>query len=284
VRVSEEIAPERIAETLRGRIRSGELRRNTRLPTQRALAEEFGVNRGIVRQVLALLEREGFVSARGRGAPAVVSAPASDHPRPAGVEVADRIALAFQAERVSIDAFTLTTETLNSALAGPLIAISAGELKPRSITVRVLLPSWDAPLAYPRLVTDPTDPRPIARLRELTRTFSTSLRHQLNSLAEMNLVPEVSVEIRTVAVTPLQKLYLLNGSEALTAYYTVVPRTVEYEKEHLEIYDVLGLSSKIFRSSSDKDSRDEQEAAYVTESRLWFESLWSTISRPLTLG
>lgn len=100
----------------------------------------------------------------------------------------------------------------------------------------------------------------------------------------MHLVPEVSVEIRTVAVTPLQKLYLLNGTEALTAYYTVVPRTVEYEKEQLEIYDVLGLSSKIFRSSSDKDSRDEQEAAYVTESRLWFESLWSTISRPLTLG
>ncbi|MFB4194761.1 winged helix-turn-helix domain-containing protein [Streptomyces carpaticus] len=282
--MSEEIAPERIAETLRSRIRSGELPRNSRLPTQRALSEEFGVNRGIVRQVLAVLEREGFVSARGRGAPAVVSAPASDTPRPAGVEVADRIALAFQAERVSIDAFTLTTETLSSALAGPLIAISAGELKPRSITVRVLLPSWDAPLAFPRLITDPADPRPMARLRELTRTFSTSLRHQLNSLAEMHLVPEVSVEIRTVAVTPLQKLYLLNGSEALTAYYTVVPRTVEYEKEQLEIYDVLGLSSKIFRSSSDKDSRDEQEAAYVTESRLWFESLWSTISRPLTLG
>ncbi|GAA2048127.1 winged helix-turn-helix domain-containing protein [Streptomyces carpaticus] len=282
--MSEEIAPERIAETLRSRIRSGELPRNSRLPTQRALSEEFGVNRGIVRQVLAVLEREGFVSARGRGAPAVVSAPASDTPRPAGVEVADRIALAFQAERVSIDAFTLTTETLSSALAGPLIAISAGELKPRSITVRVLLPSWDAPLAFPRLITDPADPRPMARLRELTRTFSTSLRHQLNSLAEMHLVPEVSVEIRTVAVTPLQKLYLLNGTEALTAYYTVVPRTVEYEKEQLEIYDVLGLSSKIFRSSSDKDSRDEQEAAYVTESRLWFESLWSTISRPLTLG
>ncbi|MGK5533681.1 GntR family transcriptional regulator [Streptomyces sp. URMC 129] len=288
--MSEEIAPDsepphptgdllssdHIAGVLRDRIRSGELPMHAKLPTQRALVEEFGVNRTIVRQALAILEREGYVSTRGRGAPALVSAPMADAPRPAGVEVADRIALAFQADDISIDAFCLTTETLNSALAAPLIAISAGELAPVSISVRVLLPSPDAPLAYPRLVSDPADRRPLARLRQLTRTFSTSLRHQLTSLAEMRLVPKVNVEIRSVPITPVQKLYLLNGTEVLTAYYQVVPRVVEYEREQLEIYDVLGLNSKVFRSSSD--------TAFVEESHLWFESLWSTLAQPLTLG
>jgi DNA-binding transcriptional regulator YhcF (GntR family) len=278
--VSQETAPEptspdRIAGELRDRIRSGELPQQSRLPTQRVLAERFGVNRATVRQALAILERGGYVIARGRGAPAVVTSPAQEGPRPAGVEVADRIALAFQAQDVSIDAFTLTTETLNSALAAPLIAISAGELTPRSITVRLLLPNPEAPLAFPRLVSDAEDTRPRIRLRQLTRTFANSLRHQLTSLAEMRLVPKVHVEIRSVPITPVQKLYLLNGSEVLTAYYQVVPRTVEYEAEQLEIYDALGLSSKIFH---------EHGAAFVEESQAWFESLWSTLAEPLTLG
>jgi DNA-binding transcriptional regulator YhcF (GntR family) len=270
------VSPDHLAGVLRDRIRSGELPRNARLPTQRALVEEFGVNRTTVRQALAILEREGYLSARGRGAPAVVSSPGLDEPRPAGVEVADRIALAFQADDITIDAFCLTTETLNAALAGPLIAISTGELTPESISIRVILPDPDAPLAYPRLITDPTDRRPLDRLRRLTRTFATSVRHQLTSLAEMGLVPKVSVEIRCVPITPVQKIYLLNGTEALTAYYQVVPRVVEYEQEQLEIYDVLGLNSKVFRSSSD--------TAFVGESHLWFESLWSTLAQPLTLG
>lgn len=271
----EPTSPDRIAGVLRDRIRTGELPRHSRLPTQRTLAEQFGTNRTTVRQALAILEREGYLSARGRGAPALVTHPTQDQPRPAGVEVADRIAIAFQAEDVSVDAFTLTTETLNSALAAPLIAISAGELKPRSITVRLILPNPDAPLAFPRLVTDPADVRPRARLRQLTRTFATSLRHQLTSLGEMRLVPKVQVEIRAVPITPVQKLYVLNGTEVLTAYYQVLPRTVEYEQEQMEIYDVLGLSSKIFQ---------DQEPAFVEESKAWFESLWSTLAEPLTLG
>jgi DNA-binding transcriptional regulator YhcF (GntR family) len=276
--------PDQIAEVLRRRIRSGELAPASRLPTQRALAEEFGVSRAVIRQVLGLLEREGYLGSRGRGAPAQVMAPVQEIPRPADVELADRIAHAFQSEHVSIDAFSLTTETLNSALAGPLIAVSAGELKPRSINVRILLPSPDLRHAFPRLVSDPADPRPRQRLQRITRTFSASLHHQLISLAERKLVPTVRVEIRTVPVTPLYKLYLLNGLEALTGFYQVVSRPVEFEQEELEIYDVLGLSSKIFRASRDKDSRDEQEAAFVEESRLWFESLWSTIAQPVTLG
>ncbi|MDB1087948.1 GntR family transcriptional regulator [Streptomyces sp. ACA25] len=276
--------PGRVADELRRRIRSGELPRNARIPTQRALVEEFGVNRATVRQALATLEREGYLASRGRGAPATVAGRRADAPRTADVELADRIGLAFQSEHVSIDAFCLTAETLTSALSLPMMSISAGELAPRSIRVRVLLPSPEVHLALPQLVSDPLDKRPLERLQQLTRTFSASLRHQLISLAERRLVPEVTVDIRTVGSTPLQKMYLLNGTEVLLGYYQVVSRTVEYEQEQMEIYDVLGLSSKIFRSSSDKDSRDEQETAFVQESLLWFESLWSTIAQPVTLG
>lgn len=45
-------SPQEIADVLRERIKAGELRAGERLPTQAELAEEFGVERGAVRQAL----------------------------------------------------------------------------------------------------------------------------------------------------------------------------------------------------------------------------------------
>jgi len=54
----------RIAETLRGRIRSGALMPGARLASQRALAQEFGVTLMTLRQALDLLERQGLIARR----------------------------------------------------------------------------------------------------------------------------------------------------------------------------------------------------------------------------
>lgn len=52
------------AQTLRESILRGELPAGLRLPTERALAEQFGVHRSTVRSALAQLEAERLVSAR----------------------------------------------------------------------------------------------------------------------------------------------------------------------------------------------------------------------------
>lgn len=284
---------DRIAAVLRRRISDGELRPGTRLPTQQRLEAEFGVNRTVVRQALEMLKNEGLV-AMGRGAPATVSAPEQRHrdpegPAPAGVLLTDRLYAAFQAEHVTIDAFSLTTETLNRALSPALNAVVTHQLAPRSVTVRVMLPGPDARLALPRLVADPEDVRPLDRLHKLTTTFVGVLRANLDSLLVHDTV-RTSLEIRSVPVTPLHKLYLLNGTESLLGYYNVVPRSVDLQQEdEEEIYDVLGIEAELFRSSRDvaqdaRGGRDDQASAFVEASQLWFESLWSTIAHPLTLG
>lgn len=286
------VTREQVAAALRERIGTDkELGPGARLPTQQDLEAEFGVRRTVVRQALGILETEGLVT-MGRGAPATVTErPAeqrtSPGPRQASVELADHIHAALRAEHVSIDAFSMTTETLNSALSGAMPDLTTRRLTPRSLTVRVLLPSPEARLAFPRVVSedpaDPTDPRPLRRLQDKTRLYASTLRDQILALQELELVPHVSVDIRTVPVTPMHKLYVLNGTESLIGYYQLVEHSVEIDDEELDIYDAFGFRTKLFRSTRGPDSDDEQGAVFVEESQLWFESLWSTLARPFTV-
>ncbi|MCH6161104.1 GntR family transcriptional regulator [Streptomyces marispadix] len=273
-----------VAAALRERIDSGELPPGARIPTQKDLAAEYGVNRTAVRQALQELKHLGLITDTGRGAPpAVARADSSQEaPKPAGTELAERLYEAFRAEHVTIDTYSLTTETFNNALARPHRSIVDGTLQPRSVTVRVILPSSEAYLALPRLINNPDDRRPLHRLHELQRTWATALRMSLEVFRDRYGVPEVSCQIRTVAATPLQKLYLLNGTEALLGYYHVVPEEVTYQGEELEIYDVLGFETALFRFSSGSENPDRQDVAFVHDSQAWFDSLWDTIATPLT--
>ncbi|WP_326689483.1 MULTISPECIES: GntR family transcriptional regulator [unclassified Streptomyces] len=273
-----------VADTLRERIRSGEFEPGDRLPTQRQLETEFGVGRSAVREALAALTQEGLLDNVGRGSSPTVAEPRhqNEAPRIAGVELTDRLHVAFQAEDVTIDAFSLTTETLNNALAWPVRQIMDGQHSPRSVTARILIPSLEAHLALPRLVENPDDPKPRRRLHRMQSTYVAVLQSTLASLTMYDV--DVSVTVQTVPLTPTHKLYLLNGDEALIGYYQVVlNEEADHEGEQLAIYDVLGLTAKIFRSTRGPDARDEQESAFVEESQLFFDSLWNTIATPFTL-
>ncbi|MBQ1162699.1 GntR family transcriptional regulator, partial [Streptomyces sp. A73] len=175
--------------------------------------------------------------------------------------------------------FSLTTETLNNALAWPVRQVMDHQLTPRSVTARVLIPSLEARLALPRLIDDPENPKPRERLHRIQTTYVNALSNSLNSLAQFGT--EVTLTVRTVPLTPTHKLYLLNGDEALIGYYQVVKNEeAAFEGEQLALYDVLGLTAKLFRSTRGPQARDEQESSFVEESQQFFDSLWTTIAVP----
>jgi GntR family transcriptional regulator len=68
----------RIAEELRARVESGELRPGARLPNQRRLARDFGVTLMTLRQALEVLEREHLIDRR-HGLGTFVAAPSIDY-------------------------------------------------------------------------------------------------------------------------------------------------------------------------------------------------------------
>ncbi|MCQ9183551.1 GntR family transcriptional regulator [Streptomyces sp. IBSBF 2953] len=280
---SRRLSPQEIADVLRERIRVGELRAGDRLPTQAELADEFGVERGAVRQALRALQDDGLLTDVSKGSPPRIAEPTStgpEEPQPTMVGLAPRMTAAFSARHVRIDAACLTAESLIPALGEPLRLIHGGQLKPARIDVRILLPSRDISLAFPVPVDGRGDDDPVhQRWLAMRNAQGHVLRHNLQTLRSHGI--DVSITFRALPFTPPVKLYLLNGQEALMAYYMVTRREEATDTGTLDMYDVLGTESLLF---SFEKAAGQRDAAFVEESQKWFDALWETITTDLTLS
>jgi hypothetical protein len=279
---SRRLSPQEIADILRERIRAGDLKAGDRLPTQAELADEFGVERGTVRQALRALQEDGLLTNVSKGSPPRVAEPAAPagEPQPTMVGLAPRLTEAFASPHVRVDAACLTAETLMVALGEPIRLIHEGRIKPKSINVRILLPSRDISLAFPVPVEGRTDDDPVhERWLAQRNAQGQVLRHNLLALRATHGI-DVHVSFRALPFTPPVKLYLLNGMEALFAYYTLTRRKEEIDHEHLELYDSEGTQSMLFAFEQGAGLRD---TTFVEQSHLWFNALWETISSELAL-
>ncbi|MFE4822043.1 GntR family transcriptional regulator [Streptomyces sp. NPDC056704] len=281
---SRRLSPQEIADVLRDRIRAGDLKAGDRLPTQAELAEEFGVERGTVRQALRALQDDGLLSNVSKGSPPrIAEPPASDRgePQTTMVGLAPRLADAFSAPHVRVDAACLTAETLMLALGEPVRLIHEGRIRPESIDVRILLPSRDINLAFPVPVDGRGDDDPVHERWLVQRNAQVHvLQHNLRALRSSHGI-DVRVAFRALPFTPPIKLYLLNGAEALIAYYMVTRREEEMADVTLDMYDALGSDSLLFSFEKRTGQRD---AAFVDQSQKWFDALWETITTDLTLS
>lgn len=259
------------------------------MPTQARLADEFGVERGVVRQALHLLQAEHLLTNVSKGSPATVApdlgvrraltGPAAT-PQPTTVALGPRIASAFAAPHVEIEALCLTSVSLNLAIGEGLRQIHAGRLNPAKIDVRVLLPGRDIDLAFPVPVEGRTDDGPVhERWLAQRNAQGQVLRHNLLALRATHGI-DVHVSFRALPFTPPVKLYLLNGEEALFAYYTLSRSKAEIDHEPMELYDSAGTQSMLFAFEQGAGLRD---TTFVEQSHLWFNALWETISSELEL-
>ncbi len=277
-------SPQEIADILRERIRGGELKAGDRLPTQAELAEEFGVERGTVRQALRALQEDGLLSNVSKGSPPRIAGPAPvrEEPQPTMVGLAPRLTDAFESARVRIDAVCLTSESFMVALGEPLRHIHEGRTRPESVDVRILLPSRNINLAFPVPVEEGSGGgNPVhERWLSMRNAQARVLQHNLLALRATHGI-DVHVSFRALPFTPPVKLYLLNGEEALLGYYLLTRREEEWESRTLEMYDALGSTSLLFSFVRQAGQRDQ---AFVDESQKWFDALWETITTDLTLS
>nr|BFD84070.1 GntR family transcriptional regulator [Streptomyces sp. Xyl84] len=276
-------SPQEIADALRERIRAGELKPGDRLPTQAELAEEFGVERGTVRQALRALQGDGLLSNVSKGSPPRIAdaAPAREEPQPTMVALAPRLTEAFTNRRVRIDVVSHTAETLMLAMGEPLRLIHEGRIRPEVVDVRVLVPSRNIALAFPVPVAGRGEDDVVhQRWLAMRNAQGQVLRHNLMSLRATHGI-DVRVTFRALPFTPPVKLYLLGEEEALMGYYTLTRREEDWGDETLDMYDVLGSQSLLFSFLKRAGQRD---AAFVTESQKWFDALWETITTDLTLS
>jgi DNA-binding transcriptional regulator YhcF (GntR family) len=280
---SRRLSPQEIADVLRERIRVGDLKAGDRLPTQAELAEEFGVERGAVRQALRALQEDGLLSNVSKGSPPRIAEPqpTRGEPQPTMVGLAPRLTEAFAAQRVHVDVVCHTSETLMVALGESLRMIHEGRIRPEVIDFRILLPSRDINLAFPVLVEGSgNDDAVHQRWQAMRDAQAQVLRHNLNAVRSTHGI-DVHVRYRALPFTPPVKLYLLNQQEALIGYYMLTKREEEWGSQTLEMYDALGSQSLLFSFVKQAGQRD---AAFVEQSQKWFDALWETITTDLTLS
>jgi hypothetical protein len=260
------------------------------MPTQAQLAEEYEVERGAVRQALRILAEERLLTNVTKGSPATVAgdAPAAlatnaaAPPQPTMVALGSRITEAFQADHVEIDALCLTAVSLTLGFGEALRMVHEGRSRPSRVTVRVLLPSRDIDLAFPTPVADGNDARLHGRWLSQRNAQGQVLRHNLINLRRTHGI-DVKVTFRALPFTPPVKLYLLNGSEALFAYYMITKQKELFDDhEPLEMYDTVGTRSMLF--PFDQRTGGQRDGTFVEQSQLWFDAIWNTISQDLNLA
>jgi DNA-binding transcriptional regulator YhcF (GntR family) len=262
---------------------SGRYQLHSLLPPQRELADEFGVSRDTVQRVLKELKSEGWIESRqGSGSRVIKSqrihSPMSSQRPDRVITLGPLISAAFEQPQVTLDVYTLTSESLDVHIRLQAERIRAGEIAPERIALRILLPSESLELPYPRALDAADAPRLRDRFRTITRRSTESLIHVLRDLKAAELVPSVELQIRHAPLTPTFKLYVINGVEVLHGLYQIVERELVLDSgEQLRALDVLGLGATLTHHVQDDDP-DSAGTVFVDTMRKWYGSVWDLLS------
>ncbi|MFK4145755.1 winged helix-turn-helix domain-containing protein [Streptomyces sp. NPDC004065] len=274
----------RVFEELRARMVDGTYPVRSFLPSQRALAEEFGVSRDTVQRALGELRRERWIESRQGSGSRVVknqriqSSTVRATRERRGLTLGPLIGEAFERPEVALDVYTLTSESLDAHIRLQAERIRSRSIAPERIILRMLLPLEDPPLPYPRVKDDSDDHRLRERLHGITERHTDSLRRVLRDLQTEGLVPQVAVRIRRTPLPPAFKLYLFNGAEALHGFYEIVERPIELESgEEVTAIDVLGLGATLTHHVKDGDPQSPG-TVFVDSAQAWFDSVWQQLA------
>ncbi|MET8449995.1 winged helix-turn-helix domain-containing protein [Streptomyces sp. NPDC005209] len=274
----------RVSEELRVRMADGGYPLRSFLPSQNALAEEFGVSRDTVQRVLRELRSEGWIESRqGQGSRVVRSqriqssaprATRSRHPMTLGPLIGE----AFEQPEVTLDIYTLTSESLDAHIRVQTERIRAGAISPERIALRMVLPSEQLELPYPRAKGDGEDPRLRARVRATTERHTASLKMVLGQLRTEKLVENVQLQVRHAPLAPAFKLYVINTAEVLHGPYIPIERPLMLDDgEEIEAVDVLGLGATLTHHVRDHHA-DSPGSVFVDSMTAWFEAVWNLLT------
>lgn len=266
---------QQVANALRAAILTRKFMPGDKLPSGPQLADRYGVARMTISQAIRVLRDEGLVVSR-QGSGVYVRERTE---RPVGLR--PHLERAFEQSNISVDFAGFSGETLHGAITEPLDKIRAGRLRPTSLSVRLLVPDPDIPWSLPARVEDLADsPAFRARARGIMARHTEAIVDAVNELGDLGLVEDARAEVRVYPAVPLFKLYLINDSEVFFGYYPVQEHTVKLDGIPTPIWDLMGKDTVLFHHSADADD-DTMASQYVKQSRMWFDSLWTSVAREL---
>ncbi|MGW1211281.1 winged helix-turn-helix domain-containing protein [Streptomyces sp. NPDC002499] len=273
---------DRVADELRARMADEVYPVKSMLPSQRLLAEEFGVSRDTVQRVVRELRDEGWIESRqGSGSRVIrtqkVHSPKSSKREDRTVTLGPLIGRAFEQSEVVLDVFTLSSESLDTHIRVQAERIQNGLIAPQRLALRMLLPDESLEFPYWRSGESGHDQMLKDRFLAIMRRHTASLRDKLSDLRSLKLVPSMSVEVRRAPLVPTFKLYLFNETEALLGPYRVFKRLIAVGPDEIEATDVFGRDAGLTHHVKDSDPHS-QETVLVDQWQSWFDSAWDFLA------
>ncbi|WP_217205531.1 GntR family transcriptional regulator [Streptomyces sp. AC550_RSS872] len=267
---------------LLNRLTDGTYVLDSRLPSQRELAEEFNVSRDTVQKVLRELAGEGWITSRqGSGTRVIRGQSPISSPGGRSVSLEELMDEAFQKPEVTLDVYTLSSETLAFQIHRQDEQIRLKRPKLQRIALRMLLPAKNLTgRQYPKAVDDKDDAAVWERHLDTMRRSTDAIQEKLQGLKAEGYVPSVDLEIRYVNLQPTQKVYLVNGTAMLSAPYVPVMRPIYLvaHDKHVEAFDVLGVGAPLTYDVKD-DHEHSPASQRVANHRKWFDAMWELLAR-----
>lgn len=265
---------EQVAGHLRASILTGDLEPGDRLNTVAELAIEYGVSKTTIERAIDLLKAEHLVVAR-QGAGTFIRQPST---RPTGLR--PHIEAAFESEAVTIDFIGFSGETLHGAMTECLDKVRIGRYRPRSVTVRMILPDTTRPWALPAMQDGADSPDFRQRHQRTIDRYTGGLTDMIDELVDHGLIDDGSVSVRVVGMPPLSKLYLINGTDAFFGWYAITHHKVRYEGKVIPVIDLMGKDTELIHFAAGQP--DQVASLYLTESQRFFEDQWELVAAPVS--
>ncbi|MEV5705734.1 hypothetical protein [Actinoallomurus sp. NPDC052274] len=200
---------------------------------------------------------------------------------PSPISIRPYVEAAFDREHVAIDFFGFSGETLHGVIQEPLDKIRAGQLKPQSLTLRILVPDVSKPMAVPCRSDDlGDDPEFRERATRIMLRHGQAILDSVEELADLGILDSAKAEVRVHDCPPLFKLYIVNNEEVFFGFYPIRQHVVQIKGTPHPMFDLMGKEASLFRHTVHDGSA--VGAQYVTQARQWFNTVWETISREFT--
>ncbi len=200
---------------------------------------------------------------------------------------------AFQEPHVDIYFSGFTMETLYGLIRDPLMGVADGTIRPKRVTLRIIVAHLDLPMNLPgalsphpdesgRLVFgDSEDNR--ERMREdYTLKYWRELRALLDRVRRHDPRIVIDCEVRESPHGPQAKLYILNEARIFHGWYGIEESTFERDGRVHDFLDAAGLSIKhgdarYFGWTVRSGTKTTRQ---VARSHLeWFQNLWDVLDR-----
>ncbi|MCO5988605.1 hypothetical protein NE235_21085 [Actinoallomurus spadix] len=197
------------------------------------------------------------------------------------INIRPYVEAAFDCEHVAIDFFGLSGETLHGVIQEPLDKIRTGQLKPRSLALRILVPDVSKPMAVPCRSEDlGDDPEFRERTSRIMLRHGQAILDSVEELADLGILDSAKAEIRVHDCPPLFKLCIVNNEEVFFGFYPIRQHVVQIQGTPHHMFDLMGKEASLFRHTVHDGSA--VGAQYVAQARQWFNTVWETISREFT--